>query len=106
MSRAMRSHDGHHFAQPVGMKGFATRRPCQTLEHARVLFLIFFVEQADGVNDGVRLSGQCHHLGQAMLARVVAAITDHDQHFLVPTACPQFLQRLGDGVVQRRHGRR
>ena len=75
----------------AGKKGFAARRLCQALEHTRVPVWIVFVEYTYGVDDGAGLPGQFHDLGQAARARVVTAITDDDQHFLIPAACLQFL---------------
>src|ERR1022692_3084817 len=53
--------------------------------------LIFFVEYTYGVDDGAGLLGQFHDLGQSAGARVVTAIADDDQHFLIPATCLQFL---------------
>src|SRR5689334_18489107 len=83
--------NSHHFAELLWKKGFTARRLCQALEHSRVPVRIFFVEYPYGVNDRAGLSGEFHELGQAARAGIVTAITDDDQHFPVPIACPQLL---------------
>ena len=82
----------------LGKKGFATRRLRQALEHARVPVRIVFVEYTNGVDDGAGLLGQFHDLGQAMRAHVVTAITDDNQHFLIPAAR---LQHSSSAVAMR-----
>ena len=90
MSRAMRSQMGATLGEVFGEESFAAGGARQALEHTRVAVRIVFVEYAYGVDDGVGLPGQFHDLGQAARAGVVAAIADHDQHFLIPAARLQF----------------
>ena len=71
------------------------------LEHARVAIVILLIKDADGVDNCVRLPGHGHDLGEVVFAGVVAAIADHDQHFLVAIALLQVLESGGNRIVQR-----
>src|SRR5450759_3352115 len=97
--------DGYHLFVLAREEGFAASYPGETAEHVRVPVGIRVVEDADGVYKGGGLFGHLQDLGLAVPAGVVAAIANHDQHFLFPASGLQMLSRLEDGVVKRRPAR-
>ena len=81
-------------------EGLASGVLRQLPEYAGVLLAIVLIEEADGVDDGVRLSCKGRDLAQPMFAGVVASIADHDQHFLVTIALLQVRECGSYRVVQ------
>ena len=71
-------------------------------ERAGVLVGIFVGIDSNGIDDGVGLPRHGQDLAQLVFAGVVAPVAHHDQHFLVPLALLQVLDRSRQGVVERR----
>lgn len=81
---------------------FASGCPGETAEHPRVPVLIVFFKDADGVDEHVGLFRQFQDISQRVCARVVAAIANDDQDFLVPDALMHALMSLDNRIVERR----
>ena len=58
------------------------------LQHTRIPVRIVFVEDTYGVDDGAGLLGHLHDLGQAVRARVVAAVADRRSALSYPGCLP------------------
>ena len=92
--------DGNNVLQRFRQKGLAARVLGKPLEHQRISVGILLIEDADRVDDRVGLSHHGDDFGQLMLAGVVAAIADDDQHFLVAIAHLQMFERGSNRIVQ------
>ena len=84
-----------------GKEGLAARLLRKPAQHSGVLIAVLLVEDADRVDDCGRLLCHADNLRQAMLARVVAAVADQDQHFLVAIAQLEMLESGSYPIVQR-----
>src|SRR5678815_6159070 len=91
--------DLHRFAGSGGEESYAAGFVGQTAEHLRISVRIILTEDADRVDHGARFLRHFEHAGQTGMARVVAAVADDDQHFLISLTFPQALKGLYDGIV-------
>src|SRR5437588_2932536 len=88
--------------QGLRQEHIAACLPRELRQHMGVAVRIFFLEKSNGVDNGIALLRHGHDLGQIMLAGIVTAVADYDQHFLVAVALLQMLERGRHGIVQGR----
>ena len=83
--------DRYYGTELAGEEGFAARGPGKTAENVRIPVRIVFIEDADCIHKSAGLPGEFQNIAQAVSACIVAAITNNDQHYLVPSAGLQSL---------------
>src|SRR5690348_7752553 len=93
--------DLHRFTGFRGKESFASGLVGQTAEHLRISVRIIFTEDANRVDYGARFFRHFEHAVQTGMARVIAAVADDDQRFLISLAFLQAPQSLYDGVIKR-----
>ena len=88
--------------------GKKARPPVASLMSTSARLALFLVlrfsslpRKADGIDHGVRTLGLFHDVFQGVAARVVLAVGDDQQHFLIPRAFFQMVERANHGVIER-----
>src|SRR5690348_4074649 len=84
---------------PAGFTG-------QAAQHAGLPVGIVRLEDTDSVDRGVRLLRHLQHTLERGLARVVAAVADHNQNFLFEGAASQTYQSVNNRVIECRRANR
>src|SRR6266478_340698 len=64
-------------------------------------FFAFFAQQTDGVDDRIGLLDFANRFLKRIMAGIVFAIRDDQEHLLVPASLLHMVKRANDGVVQR-----